>query len=177
VDDLGRVALRIDGDEIGPDVLALVAQCLQPAVELEQGRGADFRTMGEAEEDGARMPLEGLLGDRLAIALNQFKRRAKGLGSMLYAIPVERHIANGKRHDDEYADKDRSHHGEAPLSGMVPVRQKHQDRPDSTSAMKIAGACSIHPAKATPAKAESATARTASAAGRARLAVKPVMEP
>ena len=45
-----RVAFGVDADEIGMDVLALVTEFLQPAVEFEQRCRADFRAVGKAEE-------------------------------------------------------------------------------------------------------------------------------
>ena len=80
--DLGRVALGVDRDEIGVDVLALVADLLQPAVHLEQRRRADFRAVGEAEEHARRMAAERRLGDLGAVLVDQRERRAVGLAAI-----------------------------------------------------------------------------------------------
>ena len=75
---VGRVALRVDRDEIGVDIRGLVAELLEPAVEFEQRRGADFRTMREAEEHRGRVAPESLFGDRLALLVDKRERRAIG---------------------------------------------------------------------------------------------------
>src|SRR5690606_14966187 len=101
---------RIDRNEPGADVLALVTELLQPAVELEQRRRADFRAMGEAEEDGRGRAAEGGLGDLVAALVDERERRAEGLAGMLDPIPVEGEPADACRHDHQYADKNGAHH-------------------------------------------------------------------
>ena len=53
----------------------------QPA-SLEQRGRADFRAMGEAEEDGAGVAAEGGLGDRRAFLVDQRERRAVRLAAI-----------------------------------------------------------------------------------------------
>ena len=108
---LGRVALRVDRDEIGPDVLALVADLLQPAVDLEQRRRADFRAVGEAEEQRRRVAAEGSLGDLGAVLVDQRERPAIGLAAIARLVPLKGDEADRRRHDDEDADEDIAHHG------------------------------------------------------------------
>src|SRR5690606_38971727 len=56
VDDIGvdgyrRIALRVDGDEIGVDLVAVSAEFVQPVVQFVERCRADFGAVGEAEED------------------------------------------------------------------------------------------------------------------------------
>src|SRR5690606_19081850 len=110
VHDLGSVALRIDGDEIGAQVLALVAELLQPAVEFEERRRAHFRAMGEAEEDSAWMATEGGFGNRRALLVDESERRPIGFGTRRPAVPVEGEKADACGHQDQNADENAAHH-------------------------------------------------------------------
>ncbi|MNY34653.1 hypothetical protein D3C86_1690100 [compost metagenome] len=88
--DLRRIALGIDGDEIGLKLVAGRVHLLHPAVQLEQRRWADFRAMGETEEQRCRLALKGFFGNRLAGLRRQFERHA--IGRLHHLLPGFRHF-------------------------------------------------------------------------------------
>src|SRR5690606_17435194 len=100
----------IDGDEIGVDVLALVAELVQPAVELEQRRRADLGAVGEAEEHDRGLAAKRLLGDFGIALIDQRERLAEGLARILPAIPVEGQVADRGYHQHDDPDQYGAHH-------------------------------------------------------------------
>jgi hypothetical protein len=100
---------RIDGDEVGLQLVALGIDLIEPAVEFEQRGRANFRAMGEAEEERRRLAGERLLGDRLAILGDKGKGHAEGAGCglLLRLGHVEGQPAEDGHHDENgYPEND-----------------------------------------------------------------------
>ena len=110
VHDLRRVALGIDRNEVGANVLALVAERLQPAVKLDQRCRADFRAVGEAEEQGRGVPAKRRFGDFRAFLVDQRERRAERLLAVRARYQFEGTDSRSGRHEDNNTYKDGSHH-------------------------------------------------------------------
>ncbi|MCY1225916.1 hypothetical protein D9M72_381280 [compost metagenome] len=107
-EDFGRVALGIDGDEIGLQLVAFRVDLFQPAVQFEQRRRADFRAMGEAEEKRGRLAGKRLLGNLLAVLRDQREGNAEGAGGGLL-LRLGHFIgqpAQDARHDDDGSPED-----------------------------------------------------------------------
>ena len=129
IHDFGRVALRIDGHEIGIDVLALVAKLLQPPAEFEERRGADFRAVGKAEEHCAGTAAKRLFRDGLALVVHQREGVTVSLSCKTHIVPLICDDTHDRSHEDQDPGDDQSHHdGESPLVGEGDIRSTRRDR-------------------------------------------------
>ena len=107
---LGRVALGVDGDEVGVERLPLLAQRVEPTLHLPDGGGADVGAVGEAEEEERGAVLQGCLGDGGAVLVHQLERRPQRhrLGPAL--AQVERaHAEARQRHQRPERDLEAAH--------------------------------------------------------------------
>ena len=99
--------------------LALVAERLQPAGQLEQRRRANLGAVGEAEKDDAGLPPEGRFGDRRAFLVDQGEGGAERFAAIMASIPIEGQPADAGCHQDENADQDRTHHHKSPSAEII----------------------------------------------------------
>jgi hypothetical protein len=83
---------------------------LQPAIELEKRRGADFRAVREAEEHRAGLAAEGSFGDRLAVLVGEAERCAIGRARVARLVPLVGDDAHHRSHQHDNAGNDQSHH-------------------------------------------------------------------
>lgn len=105
--ELGGVALGVDGDEDDVHLAGIGAQRIEHLGDLEQLGRADVGAMGKAEEDEARPAGKVLLGEGLAVLVGEGEgsadRRGTG-GGLATAGHGEMHH---RRQDAEAADEQR----------------------------------------------------------------------
>src|SRR5690606_24016074 len=100
-----RVALRIDGNEIGFDITGFRTKLLEVAVKLVERGRAYVGAMGEAEENGRRRGAQVFFGKGLAIHGDQRERPAERLVCGL-TVTDEIEAGSANDHDNEGNDED-----------------------------------------------------------------------
>src|SRR5690606_36112549 len=73
LEDLGRIAMRVDADENDPDMAGGFTKVLHNGGKGGHGGGADVRATGVTEEHHDHLALEVFLGQRFLAGRHQFK--------------------------------------------------------------------------------------------------------
>ena len=109
--DLRRVALGIEGNKDGDDLLGLGAELIESCRHHLELGGADVGAMGEAEKDEHVAAAEILIGDRLSGLIDEGEgaadqRLAAGLDARTRRAPGEDERGRASQRSDEEAGDD-----------------------------------------------------------------------